>query len=157
MASTIRQKLVDEIKRRLAAITVANGYATDLGTGPINEWPVVYQEEELPALGVFDLVNNTVQEYAQEKQIMNELPFQVRIFLQRDPDAHQVRLMLGDVMQAVITNPTSGERDARLGGLAVDTQPTEDGFIVPKDSFQIDGAAVGFMVQFLSAPFNAYE
>jgi hypothetical protein len=157
MADTIRQKLVDEIKRRLASITVANGYATDLGTGPINEWPVVYQEEELPALGVFDLVNNTVQEYAQEKQIMNELPFQVRIFLQRDPDARQVRLMIGDVMQAVITNPTSGERDARFGGLAVDSQPQEDGFIVPKDSFQIDGAAVGFMVQFLSAPFNAYE
>ena len=157
MAATIRQKLVDEITHRLTTITIANGYETDLGLGPINQWPVIYQEEELPALGVFDLVNNVVQEYAQEKRIMNHLPFQVRIFLARDPDAQLVRKMLADVMRAVITDPTSGERDATLGKLAVDMQPDEDGFIVPKDTFQIDGAAVGFMVQFLSAPFNAYE
>lgn len=157
MAASIRQKLVDEVKRRLAAISVANGYETDLGLGPINEWPVVYQEEELPALGVFDLVNNGVQEYAQEKQIMNQLPFQVRIFLHRDPDAQLVRRMLADVMRAVITNPSDSTRDATLAGLAVDMQPQEDGFVVPKETFQIDGAAVGFMVQFLSEPFNAYQ
>ena len=157
MPTTIRQKIVDELKRRLGAIQVANGYNTDLGLGPINEWPIAYQEEELPALGVFDLVSNTVQEYAQEKRLMHQLPCQVRIFLQREPDAATVRSMLADVMQAVISDPVSGEREATLGGVAVDTLPEEDGFIVPKETWQIDGAAVGFTVQYLAAPFNAYE
>lgn len=157
MADSIRQKLVNEVARRLAAITLANGFETDLGLGPINEWPVVYQEEELPALGIFDLVNLLVQDYAREKRIMNRLPFQVRIFLGREPDPRLVRSMLADVMRAVITDPTTGERDATLAGLAVDMQPEEEGFVVPKDTFQIDGAAVGFVVQFLSEPFNAYQ
>lgn len=157
MADSIRQKLVNEIKRRLTAITIANGYETDIGTGPINEWPVAYQAEELPALGIFDLINATAQEYAQEKRIMNQLGFQVRIFLPRDPDPTLVRKMIADVLRATITDPTTGARDATLGGLAVDMQPEEDGFIVPKETFQIDGAAVGFNVQFLAAPFNAYE
>lgn len=157
MPPTIRQKLVDEIRRRLQAITIANGFETDLGLGPIDEWPIAYQAEELPALGIFDLINNTAQEYAQEKRIINELGFQVRIFLPREPVPATVRKMLADVLRAVITDPTTGQRDATLGKLAVDMQPTEDGFIVPKETFQIDGAAVGFMVQFLAAPFNAYE
>jgi hypothetical protein len=157
MPDTKRQAIVTEIKRRLAAISTANGYETELGAGPIDEWPIAYQDEELPALGVFDLVNNVVQEYAQQKAIMNQLPCQVRIFLPREPNPATVRKMLADVMRAAISDPDSGERDATLGGLVVDMQPEEDGFIVPKESFQIDGAAVGFMVQFLSAPFNAYQ
>lgn len=157
MPDTIRQKIVIEIIRRLAAITTGNGYETDLGSGAINEWPVVYQEEELPALGVFDLINKSAQDYAKEKRIMNFLPMQVRIFLKRDQTPAPVRQMLADVMRAVITNPDTNTRDATLGGLAVDMQPEEDGFIVPADTFQIDGAAVGFMVQFLSEPFNAYQ
>ena len=157
MAQSIRQQIVAEIKQRLAAITVANGYETDLGLGPIDEFPVSYLDDELPALGVFDLVNTMVQDYAQEKRIMNELPLQVRIFLQRDPDPTKVRQMLADVQRAIIRDPATQERDATLGQLAVDTQPQEEGFIVPKETFQIDGAAVGFMVQFLSEPFNAYQ
>jgi hypothetical protein len=157
MAYTIRQKIVNELKGRLAAIQTVNGYATDLGLGPISEWPVAYQEDELPALGVFDLVTNTTQEYAQEKRLMHQLPCQVRIFTQREPDPATVRLMLGDVMRAVISDAATGARDATLGGLAVDTLPEEDGFIVPKETWQIDGAAVGFTVQFLAQPFNAYE
>jgi hypothetical protein len=157
MASTIRQKIVDEIRRRLAAITIANGYETDLGLGPIDEWPIGYQDDELPALGVFDLVNVMVKEYADEKAIINRLPIQVRIFLKREPTPATVRKMLADTQRAVVHDPTTGTRDYTLGGLAVDTLPEEEGFIVPADTFQIDGAAVGFAVQFLSEPFNAFE
>lgn len=157
MNETIRQKIVDEIKRRLAAITMAGGFETDLGNGPIDEWPIAYQEDELPALGVFDLVNTMVKEHADEKRIFNRLPIQVRIFLQREPTPSVVRDMLADVMRAVITDPASGDRDATLGGLAVDMQPEEEGFVVPNETYQIDGAAVGFVVQFLSQPFNAYQ
>jgi hypothetical protein len=157
MADSIRQKIVDELKRRLMAISITNGYETDLGGGPINEMPVSYQEEELPALGVFDVVNTVNQEYAQQKRLINELSCQVRVFLQRETDARQARKMIADIKRAVITDPTTKERDATLGGIAVDMQPEQDGPDVPKDSYQIDGAVVAFMVQFLAAPFNDYE
>jgi len=157
MADGIRQKIVDELRRRLAAISIANGYETDLGAGPINEMPVSYQEEELPAIGVFDLINTTAQEYAQQKRLMNELSCQVRVFLQRGTDARQARQMLADIKRAVIRDATTQKVDATLGGLAVDMQPEQDGPDVPKDTYQIDGAVIAFMVQFLAEPFNDYE
>jgi hypothetical protein len=157
MPDTIRQQLVDKTKLRLAAITTANGYATNLGQRPIDEWPVAYQQDDCPALGVFDLVNRTAQEFPREKRSGNTLPLQVRIFLKRESSPAEVRKMIGDVMKAIITDPATGQRDPTFGGLATDTKPDEDGFIVPNDTFQIDGAAVGFTVEFLSEPFNAYE
>src|SRR5262245_9664969 len=148
MPTTIRQLIVNEIIARLELITVANGYQTDLGSGPINEWPVVYQEDELPALGVFDLTNVVIKEFSDEKRLINRLPIQVRIFLPREPTPATVRNMLADVQKAVVTDPETGARDFTLRGLAVDMLPEEDGFVVPSETFQIDGAAVGFVVQF---------
>lgn len=157
MSDTIRQKIVDEIKRRLAAISVANGYQTELGAGTIDEWPVSYQQDECPALGVFDLVTAALKSAADEKRIPNSLPVQVRIFLKRETTPATVRVMIADVMRAVARDPTSQKVDYTLGQVAVDMLPDEEGFVVPPDSFQIDGAAVGFVVQYLSEPFNAYQ
>ena len=157
MPETIRQQIVDKIKLRLAAISTGNGYATNLGARPIDEWPTAYQEDQCPALGVFDLVNKTTQNYPDEKRVINTLPLQVRLFLKRNETPAEIRTMLADVMKAIITDPATGKRDPRFGGLAIDTKPDEDGFIVPQDNFQIDGAAVGFTVEFLSEPFNAFE
>lgn len=154
---TIRQKIVNELKQRLAAITIANEYQTDLGLGLILEFPIAFQDDELPALGIFDLINVTRKEHADEKRIVNELAIQVRIFLQRDTTPASVRTMLADVMRAVVSDADTGERDYTLGKIAIDMLPDEDGFIVPNETFQVDGASVGFTVQFLSQPFNAYE
>jgi hypothetical protein len=167
---TKRQKIVDALKPRLAAIDssgapLADGYQyqTDVGTNPIDDWPTQYQEDELKAaagrarLGIFDLVNTMTQSFPREKAIPNTLPLQVRIFHSREVTPAQVRVIIADVMRAVITDPATGQRDAQLGGLVVDMKPTEEGFIVPKETFQIDGAAVGFEVEFYAEPFNAYE
>jgi hypothetical protein len=142
---------------RLEAIQVANGYKTDLGLRPIERWPKQYQEEGLPGLGVFDLVTNTVQEYAREKRIMHHLPCQVRIFLRTDEPPDTWDNSLADVSWAISHDPLTGERDQQLGGLAVDMLPEEEGPNVPKETWQVEGAAVGFTVQYLAAPFNAYE
>jgi hypothetical protein len=157
MADSIRQQLVDEIKRRLAQIQTAAGYETDLGSGPIEEMPVQFQEEEMPALGVLDLIDTVRQDYALEKRVFNELSMQVRIFLQRETSAALTRKMIADVKRALITDPASGERDATCGGLAVDMQPEQDGPDILKDTFQIDAAVVMFFIQFLTQPFNDYE
>jgi hypothetical protein len=156
MSDPIGQKIVDEIKRRLAEITTANGYASDLGSGPIEEFAPNYQEAELPALGVFDLTDFMTQDFAQEKGIMHRLAMEVRIFGLRETTLATMRLMGADVQRAIITNPDTQERDPRLAGLAVDMQPEEAGPVRNPDNYQVDGYRVAFAVQFLTAPFNAY-
>jgi len=157
VADSIRQKLVDAYKLRLAAIKTADGYETDLGLGPIEEMPVQFQAEELPALGVQDQIDSVAQEYAFEKRVMNELSLQVRIFLPRGTTAKLLRKMIADVKRALVSDPITGNRDPQVGGLAVDMRPDQDGPEVLKDTFEIDAGAVLFVVQFLTAPFNDYE
>jgi len=164
---TIRRQFVELLKLRLAAISTATTvtlpdgsqyqYQTDLGLRPIERWPVAKQFEDLPALGIFDLINKSVQDFPRQKAVENTLPVQIRIFLKRQPDVAEVDAMIGDVMRAVVTNHTTGICDPTFGGLAIDMKPDESGFIVPSETFEIDGAAVGFTIEFLSGPFNAYQ
>jgi hypothetical protein len=132
-------------------------YRTNLGSRPHGRWPAAAQFEDLPAWGVFDQVNKTVQDFPREKAVTNTLPCQIRIFLKRSPNADEVDDYIGDVMRAIVTNHETGAYDPTFGGLAIDTKPDEDGFIVPRETFEIDGAAVGFTVEFLSGPFDAYD
>lgn len=164
---TIRRRLVELLKLRLAAISTATTvtlpdgsqyqFQTNLGARPIERWPVAAQFADLPGIGIFDLVNKTVQNFPREKAVENTLPVQIRIFLERSPDVDEVDAMLGDVMRAVVTDHITGTSDPTFGGLAIDTKPDEDGFIVPRETFEVDGAAVGFTIEFLSGPFNAYN
>lgn len=160
---TKRQQIVDKLKLRLAAISVANGFQTDIGANggsAIERWPPQYQDSELKEatrLGIFDLVSTTTQTLYREKQIPNTLPIQARIFHERGTTPDALDVMIADVKQALITDPATGKRDPTLGGLVIDMKPTEDGFIVPKETFQIDGAAVGFEVEFYTEPFNSYQ
>jgi|SRR5215471_2893822 len=158
--ATKRQQIVTKLIARLARIQIANGFATDIGTVPADDWPTRFTEKDLrdaTRLGIFDLTNKSFQEFPNEKKISNILPLQVRIFHARTVSPAQLRLMIADVMRAVIEDETTGDRDPTLGGLAVDTKPDEDGFIVPKETFAIEGAAVGFTVEFLTPPFDAYD
>jgi len=157
---TKRQQVIDKMIARLGRIQIANGFATDIGTTPADDWPTRYSEDELreaTRLGVFDLTNKSFQEYPEEKKISNILPMQIRIFHSRETTPAELRLMIADVQKAIIEDELSGARDATLGGLAVDMKPDEDGFIIPKETFEIEGAAVGFTVEYLNAPFDAYE
>ena len=158
-----RQKVVDKLKLRLAAITIENGFQTDIGKNggkEIERWPAQYQGEELKEatrLGIFDLVNTSTQTDPREKAIPNTLPMQVRIFHERGTTPDELGIMMADVMRAIVRDPVTGLYEPTFGGLAIDTKPTSDGFIIPQETFQIDGAAVGFEVEFYTGPFNAYE
>jgi len=160
-----RQKIVNEYKLRLAAISTETPpledgftYQTNLGAQPIDEWPTVYQESELGEgrLGICDLTMSKPQEHRDEKLVTAEMPMQVRIFHKQSATPAELRVMIGDVERALITDPETGKPDPQLGNLLVDMHSDEAGFIVPKDSFQIDGAAIGWKVYFLTAPFDAY-
>lgn len=160
--TTVR-KIVEKLKLRLAAISVANGYQTELGANggkPFDRWPRQYQEDELaaaPRLGIFDLVQTRTQSFPREKQVPATSPFQIRGFVKNTESPDVMDLMIADVLQAIIMDPATGKEDPTFGGLAVDTKPTEVGFIVPADTFEITGFAIGFEVELLVRPFSAYE
>jgi hypothetical protein len=160
---TVRQRIVDKLKLRLAAILIVNGYQTDIGANggnPIDEWPTQFQEEELAVatrLGIFDLVASKPQTEYNELQVLNTLPMQVRIYHKRGTTPAELRVMLGDVQRGLITDPDTGKEDPGLGGIAVHMFSSESGFVVPKETFQIDGAAVGFDVLYLTKPFSEIE
>ena len=50
MADSKRQKIVDAVKTRMAAILTAGGYATNLGQN-VEEWSTHLQGEDIPAAG----------------------------------------------------------------------------------------------------------
>jgi hypothetical protein len=157
---TIRQQLVDKLIARLARIQIVNSFATDIGLQPAEDWPTRYTDFELRTathLGIFDLEDESTQTYPGELKIINELSLQVRIFHARETTPAQLRVMMGDVMQAIISDETTGAREPTFGGVAIDTKQGRSGFIIPKETFAIDGAAVSFTVEFLAQPFNAYE
>ncbi len=171
---TQRQKVFDELKLRLGMIStetppLADGYQyqTDVGKNPIDDWPTEYQQEELKAakgkarLGLFDLVEKRQKDTRESRKIIAKLPLQVRIFHYRELTPEELRIIMSDVMRAIVTNRDTGEEETGLGknlflnGLAHDISPDESGFIVPKETFSIDGAAVGFDVYYVVKPFQA--
>jgi len=159
VADTITQQIVNKLTARLARISQANDFATDIGQEPAEDWPTRYSDAELreaTKLGIFTLTGKSFQDYPEEKKIAHELSVQVRIFHARGVSPAELRIMIGDVERAIISDETTGERDATFGGLAIDTKPDESGFIVPKETFAIDGGAVSFTVEYLAEPFNAY-
>lgn len=159
---TIRQILVEAVIAQLRLISVSNGYQTELGAGQIEEWPTQFDQEELAALatktalGVFDLVNTQSQEDHSSRQVKNELPMQIRGFHAREVTPATLRVMIADVQKAIAAGgaigwPSNGKR------LVWWTEPKSDGFIIPKESFEVDGFAVEFTLHYLSLPFNAYQ
>lgn len=165
--TTIRQQIVDEFKRRLAKIDsaaapLANGYQyqTDIGKNAIDRWQTHYLEADLKAaagkarLAVFDLVRTRTKDDESQKRVEAILPVQVRAYHVQELEPDTLTKMLADIQQAIVTDPATGQRDLQLNNLAVDIKPTEDGFIVPKETFQIDGLAVGFDIQHLIDPYG---
>jgi hypothetical protein len=163
--STIRQQIVDKTILRLARIQIANGFQTDIGLGlatdkqkqaadsPPNEG----QPGQHGQFGVFDKDNSQDENYPDEGQISNDLSVQVRWNHPADWDARQLRVAIGDIKKAIVSDETTGERDKTFGGLVINIKPSRDGFVRPPDSFQVDACAVEFVSQFATESFNDYE
>jgi hypothetical protein len=170
--TTIRQRVVDKLKLRLKRIAIANGFQTDIGATDAEEWPTQFNDDQLrdaTRLGIFDQENESAQQGDDDTaETSNTLALQVRIYHQRDTTPAELRSMIADVQRAIIEHEVTGARDqqwrdydAETGRysnpLAVRTRPERDGFVVPNQVFTIDAAAIGFTVDFITKPFNAYE
>jgi hypothetical protein len=164
---TKRQQIVNEYKRRLAKIDpaaapLANGYQyqTDVGKNPIDRWQTHYNQDQLARaygkarLSVFDLVRTRTKDFENQNPVVAVLPMQVRAFHVQDLEPDELTKILADIQQAIVTDPDTGKRDLQLNGLAVDIKPTDDGFIIPRETFQIDGLAVGTDVEHVIEPYG---
>lgn len=148
MSVTKRQKIVDAVIARLSTISVEAGYETDLGAR-VEEWPVRFDESEVPAVGVYDLPDEITKDSLHSRGATHRLKIQVRIFTAKGARARDLRQMIGDVVRGV------GE-DILWGGLAMDTEPNSEGLIIPTEAMEVAGAAIEFTVVYNTATFDPY-
>jgi hypothetical protein len=158
---TKRQRIVDAVVARMQAIRTANGFETDAGA-LVAPWAVRFDEEELSsrpskcALAVYDLPDEVSKESKSSKGSTHRLRFQVRVFVTKGDRAEQLRAIIGDIVSAVGSD-TLWTEEATGKYLAMDTEPGEEGFVVPQEAMEIAGGAVEFTVVYATALFDPYN
>lgn len=155
MADSKRQKLVDAIVARMQTILTINGYATNIGQ-TVADWNVHWQQAELPAISVCDLPANPADSSQDGKldRTIWLMPVQIRIYAVKDADPSNVREMVKDVQRAIRQDP---QFKVSTVPLAMQSWPESEGFMIPEDSFEIDGGVLQFMVQFITRKFDAEQ
>lgn len=148
-----RQQIVNAIKARLAGITTANGYQTDIGLkqtewnpGPKGADP---EADELPGHDIRDEVeaaevtnkNSGTFDRALEIVVIAELK-------EAGPGAGEARQALEDLIKAVGIDPT-------WGGLARRTLPVEEDINVDELGQRIGAARLKFKVEYSRRPWEA--
>lgn len=146
---TKRQKIVDAVVERMREIRVAAGYETDLGLR-VEDWQTNWDDTDLPAVSVCDLPEESDKATKDDRKTTHKLPVHVRIFVGKNERTATLRQMIGDVLKAV-------KKDLRWGGLAFDTWPKQDGFVIPENSFEVAGGAVEFVVEYATGTFDPYQ
>ena len=149
---TYRQQIVDAVMTRMAAITTANGYQTNIGSD-VHDWRVNFQQDELPAVSVCDLETIAVNSDPRTDGLTTwALTVQICIYSEKDTDPSIIRMMIADVTNAIGTDDrwkVSGSN------LAIGTEPKRDGFLIPDDSFEVIGGVVEFDILYFLPRFNA--
>lgn len=158
---TKRQRIVDAVVARMRAISVENGFETDAGL-LVEPWAVRFDDKELAAvaskcaLAVYDLPDSVSKESKSSKGSTHRLRFQVRAFTTKDGRAEELRKIIGDIVTAVGSDIHWTE--AATGALlAMDTEPVEEGFVVPQEAMEVAGGAVEFVVVYATALFDPYN
>ena len=155
MADTLRQRIVDAVIARLEGISTDDDYETDAGER-VEDWPRRFDETELAEtasgviLGVCDLTEETDRDDPEAQQTIQHLPLQVRIFASSETPARTLRKVIGDVITAI-------RSDLTWGGLAMDTKPVRNGFIIPGEGLEIAGACVEVEITYITETFNPYQ
>lgn len=157
MADSKRQKIVDAIKTRMAAILTAGGYETNLGQN-VFEWETHMQEEDIPAAGALSVCDlpaaaAPTDGRSNPRETIWLMPVHIRIFLPKNRlNAANVRKGVKDVNRAIRQDDRWKVANV---GLAMISRPQSEGPVIPEDTFQIAGGFVQFEVQYLTAKFNS--
>jgi len=162
-----RQQIVDEFKRRLAAIDpsaspLANGYQyqTDIGKNGVDDATTNYNEDQLRKAegnGRLQIRDETrsrgAKEVPDQKGLIATLTIQTRSYHLRDADPVELRKHLDDMAAAVTTDPTTGKQDLKLGGLAIDIEIADDGYGRDTEASSVEFCAVSWNVHHRLTPY----
>ena len=144
---------MDAVKERLAAITTANGYQTNLGARQ-HEWlSRKLNPDELPAHVVRDGEAKPVFEEGgrDASQFKWRLPFTVDlIFPEEGATVEQARLGIADVYQAISVDDTwkVATEDDGEEELAARTVPVSDRVMSDKEGNFLGGARIEFFIEY---------
>lgn len=147
---TKRQDIVDRLISLFETILISNGYQTDIGAN-VHDFETHFQDEDLPALSVCDLVADIEFVNAQKEAPAQQknLNLQLKIFTGQETKVTNLRLMLADINKCLGT-------DKRLGESVLWINPTREGIISDDQTFEIAGAAIELEVAYLINSFDDY-
>lgn len=128
--STIRQQIVNALETKFKTITVANGYATAIGTKVYPWRKTEIDEADLPALCFWDQAAD-MQRETLGNTTSHTLSVTVALFVTGKTTPAQARDGLNDILKALWTDPL-------LGGLVVQYVPKSHEL-----SMEVDGDICG--------------
>lgn len=125
-AKTVRQQLVEKVQARFGAITIANGYQTDIGERVFRCRPVAPtdKEAEAGALNIWDLVEESKP--ALSFVYEHKLTFDTYIAKVGSGVDEFIRNVIGDLAKAVAV-------DERWDGLAIRSEMGKSEYEIDQD------------------------
>jgi hypothetical protein len=159
MADSVRQKIVDAVITRMAAINGSGSYVTALGTmisdsgstvPSVADSRTVWDESELPAISVFDGDNIAAGKTDSiPLSIVHMMPILVRGFLPQNVlDAKNARKLIKDIYTAIRV-------DDQFGKIIMQSNEIKDAITRNEHSFEVEACEVEFECQFITDSFNA--
>jgi len=148
-----RQDIVSAVKTRLATITTANSYTSNVGQ-KVYEWQLTpVDSANLPCILVSDPVESNLGPGENSTRASTHrnygLEFEVSLLLaEADQTAAKARVAIADVIKAIGT-------DQMWGGLARRTEPVSDELILDGDGAHISGVRMKFTVEYGRKPWES--
>jgi len=152
MADSKRQKIVDAVIARMKLINGAGSYTTDVNDH-VEDSRTNWQEDELPAISVFDGdAASNLTSPAEAKSDVHEMSILIKGFTVQGTTAAACRTLMKDILTAI-------RQDTKwiVSGVptAMQTRPGREAISREKDSFEVEGCEVEIIVQYITQKFNA--
>src|SRR6185369_11619413 len=149
-----RQRIVTAIVARMKLINGTGDYVTNIANRA-QDSQTGWQEEELPAISVFDLTANatpaSIGAGIPRPGILHDMQVMIRGFVKSGSDSSDVRQLLADIQTAIRQDFTWTDG---TGPTVMQTRQISDE-VTRTDSFEIDGCVQTIEVQFITQKFNA--
>lgn len=156
MADSIEQKIIDEVVARMQTVLQENGYVTNIGERVEDSRPNWDQDDDLPAISVFEgrVETAPIADNLRAKRL-RLMPVMIKAFFARG-DTSQVsaayaRNVIKDIYRAIGMDDRWKVNNI---GLAMLSREKSHGIEYAPDSFEITGAEVEIEVQYISEKFN---
>ena len=155
MADSVEQKIISAVITRLQLINGTGSYLTSIGTRVEDSRTNWDQEDDLPAISVFQGTVTSEESTDEDLQVIRTMPVMIKAFLLRLDtaalDAAFARKALADIYRAIRSNDqwiVSSVPQATF------TQEKSHGIEYAENSYEITGVQVEIEIQYIGSKFN---